>query len=311
VTGAQIGRQQSGKEASITGDSYRHAFLIRESRRSGDGKKSSDKDDVDHILCAESDLERDEWVKVLAAWHTGEFVQPVEPASSSRPPTVPEEGAPPTSTSSQSLAATNKRTTRKVSKDDIARGAAQPIAAMQQDPANAKLFNIPSYAADHTPNAFKHRRDESFGKSSVASSGTGTDFDEPTPTNRSGPLFMRRRNNISELHPSSSLPTNLDSLANSSSFPPRPNSEQGHHNDPAPSRGHHVTHSSDTQATTRPASPDKRINAKISGPMNPAPIGAGFKQNKAEERRVRTKSSFWNFAVRTGEPRIVIVHPRF
>ena len=63
---ASIGRQtqrQSSQSPSRTGEDgdgqYRHAFLIREPKR----KDSSSF--VDHVLCAESDAERDAWVSAL------------------------------------------------------------------------------------------------------------------------------------------------------------------------------------------------------------------------------------------------------
>lgn len=61
---AQIGKQQQQSEQSPSRDDdpdnqYRHAFLILEPKR----KDSSSL--VRHVLCAESDKERDEWVKAL------------------------------------------------------------------------------------------------------------------------------------------------------------------------------------------------------------------------------------------------------
>ncbi|CAG8591466.1 6547_t:CDS:2 [Ambispora gerdemannii] len=61
LTNAQIGRQQSTTpiDADQTGNenSYRHAFLILESKQSSKGNR--------HVLCAESDAERDQWVNAL------------------------------------------------------------------------------------------------------------------------------------------------------------------------------------------------------------------------------------------------------
>jgi len=60
---AQIGKQSSSESPAQSGDEtegqYRHAFLILEPKR----KDSSSL--VRHILCAESDRERDEWVTAL------------------------------------------------------------------------------------------------------------------------------------------------------------------------------------------------------------------------------------------------------
>ncbi|KAL9109318.1 MAG: hypothetical protein Q9227_006073 [Pyrenula ochraceoflavens] len=63
---AQIGKQSQSVSPSRTEDDmenqYRHAFLILEPKR----KDSSSL--VRHVLCAESDKERDEWVEALLHW---------------------------------------------------------------------------------------------------------------------------------------------------------------------------------------------------------------------------------------------------
>ncbi|KAI7880526.1 RhoGAP-domain-containing protein [Lichtheimia hyalospora FSU 10163] len=69
LTNAQIGRQQSSvttaphhptSQADSNDDSsYRHAFLLVEQKRPGSSSVSR------HILCAESDQERDEWVDAI------------------------------------------------------------------------------------------------------------------------------------------------------------------------------------------------------------------------------------------------------
>ncbi|EPQ31578.1 uncharacterized protein PFL1_00911 [Pseudozyma flocculosa PF-1] len=60
---AQIGRQQKTSSASESDEtSYRHAFLILEKRA---GNSHEPPHIARHVLCAESDEERDEWVDVL------------------------------------------------------------------------------------------------------------------------------------------------------------------------------------------------------------------------------------------------------
>ncbi|CAG8450432.1 16606_t:CDS:2 [Acaulospora morrowiae] len=62
LTHAQIGRQQSNTANDSEKDnenSYRHAFLILEP------KPGSKTQNTRHVLCAESDAERDEWVEAL------------------------------------------------------------------------------------------------------------------------------------------------------------------------------------------------------------------------------------------------------
>lgn len=63
IIAAQIGRQQKSDSADMDENSYRHAFLILESKPPllpGEQRQM-----VRHVLCAESDEERDEWVDVL------------------------------------------------------------------------------------------------------------------------------------------------------------------------------------------------------------------------------------------------------
>ncbi|KAF9356661.1 hypothetical protein BGX26_004934 [Mortierella sp. AD094] len=73
LTNAQIGRQQSqDKPQESSGDgsdpnSYRHAFLILEPKKGQtvvDAKKNPN-NVIRHVLCAETDQERDEWVDAL------------------------------------------------------------------------------------------------------------------------------------------------------------------------------------------------------------------------------------------------------
>ncbi|KAI8882577.1 RhoGAP-domain-containing protein [Backusella circina FSU 941] len=61
LTNAQIGRQMPGSSSSVedTNSAYRHAFLIVEQKRSNSSHY------VRHILCANSDDDRDEWVQAL------------------------------------------------------------------------------------------------------------------------------------------------------------------------------------------------------------------------------------------------------
>ncbi|PWN34831.1 RhoGAP-domain-containing protein, partial [Meira miltonrushii] len=63
IRGAQIGRQQKSVATDTDENSYRHAFLILETKApssTGDQKQI-----IRHVLCAETDEERDDWVEVL------------------------------------------------------------------------------------------------------------------------------------------------------------------------------------------------------------------------------------------------------
>ena len=82
ITGAQIGRQQrAGTSQSVDEDNeYRHAFLIIEVKK-GQSTSASPR----HVLCAESDPDRDSWVEVLVRHVNGGYYddQQTLPSSSS------------------------------------------------------------------------------------------------------------------------------------------------------------------------------------------------------------------------------------
>ncbi|KAJ6625024.1 hypothetical protein B0H10DRAFT_2005409 [Mycena sp. CBHHK59/15] len=68
VTGAQIGRQQrSERPATDEEKEYRHAFLIVEAKRGPGGNHPR------HVLCAESDSDRDSWVEMLVRYFSGAY----------------------------------------------------------------------------------------------------------------------------------------------------------------------------------------------------------------------------------------------
>src|ERR1700761_410525 len=77
VTGAQIGRQHrpaDRRESDEEGE-YRHAFLIIELKKSTGGSHR-------HVLCAESDSERDSWVEILVRYVSGAYDEHASPHSS-------------------------------------------------------------------------------------------------------------------------------------------------------------------------------------------------------------------------------------
>jgi RalA-binding protein 1 len=111
LTYSQIGRQQTNANSETDKDnenSYRHAFLIME-------PKPSSKSNTKHVLCAESDAERDEWVESL--------LQYVGISAS-------EEEAP----------ESKKHSKKKFSKDSIAKVNAQPISQLGKNDLNTKLI---------------------------------------------------------------------------------------------------------------------------------------------------------------------------
>lgn len=153
ITGAQIGRQQKAveKRESDEDNEYRHAFLIIEARRGPGGSASR------HVLCAESDAERDSWVEELVRYVTGHYsddqiavlrngpspvsITSAASGSSSGQPRTSLSSNPP---SSESAGGISTPTTRRTL--DIAKGAAVPLSQLPPDSTNAKLFqNNPMY----------------------------------------------------------------------------------------------------------------------------------------------------------------------
>ncbi|KAF9573398.1 hypothetical protein EC968_008580 [Mortierella alpina] len=89
---AQIGRQQSqdrpqeGGENSADPNSYRHAFLILEPKKGqtvADAKRNPNSV-IRHVLCAETDQERDEWVEALLLHVGKEPLDAPEPSERER-----------------------------------------------------------------------------------------------------------------------------------------------------------------------------------------------------------------------------------
>ncbi|RIA90878.1 hypothetical protein C1645_724489 [Glomus cerebriforme] len=112
LTYAQIGRQQSNANNESDKDSensYRHAFLILEPKL---GSKSTK-----HVLCAESDSERDEWVESLLQY---------------------------VGVSEEEERESKKHSKKKFSKDSIAKVGAQPISQLGKNDLHNKLTSTDS-----------------------------------------------------------------------------------------------------------------------------------------------------------------------
>ncbi|WVO14798.1 hypothetical protein L204_102436 [Cryptococcus depauperatus] len=129
ITGAQIGRQNRPSESSDERD-FRHAFLIIEAGKKGTTHR--------HVLCAESDMERDRWIEIL--------VRHVDPEPLTMPipqPLSASSSQPKSQTSAQSSTTQQLRRKpsqlRKQSKDVVV-SSAQPLAKLH----NAKFVGAPS-----------------------------------------------------------------------------------------------------------------------------------------------------------------------
>lgn len=304
ITGAQIGRQQRTGDRRESDDEkeYRHAFLIIEAKKGPAGSSAR------HVLCAESDSERDDWVEVLVRYVMGSYNDDSTPAFGPSLPlsvntsTVVTQGnaagQPRSSTSSTSPFGNNDTATpnirrpvrRGMSKDDISRGPAVPISQLAHDGTNTKLFQTPPHEELRAPSPTK--------------------LMDPSPIDRNGHSFtdsdtarrMLERGQPTVDPPiSSSLPTSSPLDGSGALGDVRANSELGHYPDLQERRdGRHAQVSPERQrprdrksfhpilntvasapATSTqdsaPAGDGTPARAKISGPLGGTVIPAGYK----------------------------------
>jgi RalA-binding protein 1 len=113
ITGAQIGRQQKTDRAANTDDEkeYRHAFLIVEAKKGPGGNHPR------HVLCAESDAERDSWVEMLVRYFSGSYSE--EPVSYGGPSGYQGQSNANIPSPSRASSDTSRRPIRGSSKDDV------------------------------------------------------------------------------------------------------------------------------------------------------------------------------------------------
>ncbi|THH32396.1 hypothetical protein EUX98_g1815 [Antrodiella citrinella] len=290
ITGAQIGRQQKpqDKQQSDEDNEYRHAFLIIEARKGPGGSNPR------HVLCAQSDRERDDWVEELVRYVTGTY-NDEDGSIQDEPPAQPLPVTGRSSTSSDLPVTPSRRPP--LSKDDIVVGSAVPIAQIPPDPVKT---SAPSYV--------EHR---------AAAVGIETPLSTSLPS--SSPLagaedvdvyaaFSQRATSEMGHYP--------DLVDQRAAFP----KVKSGRTSPDPSRRRDKRRSLNPLRSTaiaeRDDSPEKdsdphtpRVDAhgkvKISGPMNGTPIPAGYKfggkdgppdPSSVSERREKAKSrTFWGF----------------
>ncbi|KAG6897105.1 hypothetical protein C0992_004037 [Termitomyces sp. T32_za158] len=318
ITGAQIGRQQRSERTPNADEEkeYRHAFLIVEAKKGPGGSHPR------HVLCAESDEDRDAWVEILVRYFTGTYSE--EPIKYGPPSLYQSSVSQPRSSSSSSIDSPTTRRPRGFPRDDIAisRGTAVPNSQSSQEEGTAKLFPPTVYAS------------EDCTRSSSPSKSTESPTDSQSVNPRR--LLDRGQGLPSSLPDSSPLSSvsnfNSDSSVGTSQ---RANSELGHYPDlngrnnrqasPERHRGrefhdkHKSFHPSLTTVSSPPttASPVERGTSpekleankvKISGPLNGAIIPSGFKfgkeypsatDNAVNERRIKSRS-FWGFGKPNG-----------
>lgn len=270
VTGAQIGRQQKTTDKTPSADDdkeFRHAFLIVEAKKGPSGNHAR------HVLCAESDAERDNWVDMLVRYFTGAYEEEASSVGSS--PSTP-----------------RKAPTRNLSKDNIqlTKGSGPPLPQVQSDGNSAKFLASGVGSSNE--------RGSSPSDPSSASETERTHKHDLVPPPRES---LDAGSPASEFRANSSLShyneqedvdrrlTSIDAERSKASAEPLQS---------VPERGE---------------SPEKlESRSKISRPINGAPIPSGFKFGAKDtheaspspsDRREKAKSrSFWGFGKPSDKP---------
>ncbi|GJN91954.1 hypothetical protein Rhopal_004982-T1 [Rhodotorula paludigena] len=296
LSAATIGRQSS-RATDVGEDAYLHAFLIR---------VQSEKEEADHILCAENDEARDAWVQAITRYlpRYGERSGSMSGASgaSAKP-----NGLVASSSTGSGLGAGSEK------------GQQQGSAGGSNAPLPAPPVPTVISPEPETPQP-KERRRSGSGPSSV-----GAQQEQQSQEPQSRGLSAR---SAGELPSSVSLPSNLDALARGmpalegaskkiSTISEAP--ESGSTTPGGPTSSSSRSNKLQAPSSRRPSadrtlSPDRRPEpvgplppppvstskysaSNVSGPMNAVPLPSGYDFKKAE-RQKKTKSSFWNFASR-------------
>ncbi|KAK0467319.1 uncharacterized protein EV420DRAFT_1759150 [Desarmillaria tabescens] len=323
VTGAQIGRQQRTERPTTTDEEkeYRHAFLIVEAKKGQGGNHPR------HVLCAESDADRDSWVEMLVRYFSGTYSEEAVPYSSTSSSSGPYTNGSTSATLSEGSSISTsapvpvRRPVRGVSKDDISvsKQAAVPISRLAPDASNAKLFTGPVLPDEYN--------------TVTRSSSPSKSVQEASPTERyPGPAISDAQNARRILERGQGLASSLPdssplTSASGASGTDRSHSELGHYSDmPRTTRSperhrerdQKSLHPSPTPDRDRAPSPEGKV--KISGPLNGAPIPAGYKfgsgrdpqGESGSDRREKAKSrGFWGFGRPNGAEKPPLPRPVF
>ena len=327
ITGAQIGRQQKtgGKGDADDDNEFRHAFLIIEQKRGPAGQNTR------HVLCAESDQERDAWVDVLVRYVLGSYNEDEKSiVSGGLPATGNQQNGviqPRASTSSLNHSDSIPPSYRRVVlKDQIQKSDATPVPISQLavDETTAKFFPSLDPASPTKSPA---------DKGSVASLPSIEEREKSSLDRISGEDAQQSSSLPVTSHLSEATPTLV-------SIGQRSTSELGHYPDlqgtekpSAPVDSHRARErarasyfpnlgTTSSSYSDRPASPEKSSPAaasplkedatrlgKISGPLNGAPIPPGYKfggkdpvpeqqSSNERERKVRSRA-FWKWSACT------------
>ena len=319
ITGAQIGRQQRGGDRLEGEKEYRHAFLVIEAKKTPSGSHR-------HVLCAESDEERDGWVEELVRCVLGTYTE--EGVLHVPGPITADGVAPPRSSSSSDNVSGGRR--RGTSKDEppraaevISKGPAIPISQLPPDPSNAKLFNTPNIGDLKNDSPVKDSAiDNAAARRILYGNQVGSDpslsSSLPTTSPLDGPHGELVE--VGNQRSNSELGHYADVHGQGRNRHLRQLSPDGQHNRERksyyPTLQPVISASSQERASTPdppiPPRGDPNGKVKISGPINGTPIPAGYKFGKelqpenaaagGGDRKEKVKSrSFWNFGRPAGK----------
>ncbi|KAF9523051.1 hypothetical protein CPB83DRAFT_863513 [Crepidotus variabilis] len=303
ITGAQIARQHRTEKAPNNDDEkeYRHAFLIVEAKKGPGGNHPR------HVLCAESDEDRDSWVEMLVRYYTGTYSDELvfNPSSgmtsvqNSSGTSLPQQAGQPRSSTSTEVTASSPAGPR----TKAATRGAMPIPQLSADGSNTKLFQtVPTqddYARSSSP-ARSLEPSPAGDKQATAIPIAGSSDPQKRAADRSGGGGLGLPSSLPDSSPLSAAASVFQADLPSSGL--RANSELGHYPDLQDNRAANRNHRQTSMDQHRPTrddgrksfhptlapstqnppervpSPEKLENkVKISGPMNGAPIPHGLK----------------------------------
>ncbi|EKM50382.1 uncharacterized protein PHACADRAFT_263653 [Phanerochaete carnosa HHB-10118-sp] len=307
ITGAQIGRQQrtADRKDADEDNEYRHAFLIIEAKRGPGGPHPR------HVLCAESDEERDSWVEILVRYVTGRYEDDLPGAADSR-----------VSISSEAPSDSQGTPTRRARNMEIAKGAAVPISQLAPDANNAKLFQsapVPDDSATKTTTQTVTVPEQLSSSLPISSPLVGGEDPDMLPAG--GQRANSEMGHYSDMSDQRTVSKARLPLAMA---PPEQRRKE---------RRRSMNPLKTSAASERAPSPERepavqtpRVDAngkvKISGPMNGTPIPAGYKfggkdapspdASSPNDRREKAKSrSFWGFGrMQHDKPNMPVHVPR-
>lgn len=288
--------------------------------------------EIDHILCAETDEERDAWVEALTCYVTGRYVS-AEPASGAPSNTVQE--PPRRASPSPSHSTEAKAILRQTSLDT----SLHPESSQMHASHTAHHHHhhpSSSYDQHVDPRSHKnhsHMKVESVGQaSSVSDSGvrhsasTIMEEKEPTisrggaadpsvrpdaqdharPHNPHGTEPKEREHHTRPPHLEPRVPSHPHATNYAGPTTPRQALNQARlaqptsHSSPQQEQVVSDADSIATNSADRPTTPDSQQRPKISGPMNGVPITGGYRIKPPEEKKAKFRSAFWGFTGRTG-----------